>query len=263
MQDKKQTLDKALDLINTMATNNVSMSLSDICLSLEVSRPTAVSITNSLLAQNFIEKNPQSNTYSLGYKLYVLGSIYSKQYTFCYAAEPHLTSLRNRFNLRINLSVIKPPATAIIILAIGVTPIARMPFGCVIPLHASASGKLLLAYSDETEIDIFFKRAKLMKYTTNTITNERILREELSRIKSEGYGLDYGELISNRVCVAVPIFDSTQNVIAAVSLAGIDIDFFDENKTRLVNALQHTGQDISSDLGYCQFPQLPIFEPSE
>jgi DNA-binding IclR family transcriptional regulator len=203
LAEKKQNLDKVFDLINTMAAYNMSMNLAEICTLLDVSRPTAVSITNALLAQNFLEKDPQNNGFRLGYKLYVLGNIYAKQYTFCYAAEPHLINLKNRFGLRINVSVIKPPATAIIILSIGVPPIARMPFGCVIPLHASASGKMLLAYGCESDIDVFLKKAKLIAYTSNTIINEKELRDELRQVKSKGYAFDYGELIPNRICIAV------------------------------------------------------------
>ena len=71
--------------------------------------------------------------------------------------------------------------------------------------HARAAGKALLAHLDESALDGYLATHKLEKLTSNTITDEKILRAELAKIRTRGYALDFEEFAEDLCCVAAPV----------------------------------------------------------
>lgn len=86
------------------------------------------------------------------------------------------------------------------------------------PLHCTALGKVLLAYSPSHIREALLEKPLEAK-TDNTITRPADLKKELSRIVANGYALDDEEITRGIVCVAGPIFDFDQNILGAVSIA--------------------------------------------
>jgi IclR family transcriptional regulator, KDG regulon repressor len=93
------------------------------------------------------------------------------------------------------------------------------------PLHCTAMGKVLLAHSDAATINKVTRR-KLKKYTSNTITDGKRLREELEAVARQGYAVDNEEITRGLVCVAAPVYGVDGNIEAAVSctVSSFDVD---------------------------------------
>ncbi|NPA41151.1 MAG: IclR family transcriptional regulator [Aquificae bacterium] len=90
-------------------------------------------------------------------------------------------------------------------------------FGRVLPMYASASGKIFLANFDEREVEDYFRKVKWIKYTEKTKTPEEI-RDEIKRIKKEGFSVNMGEYEEDVVSVAAPVFDYAGKVNYTVSV---------------------------------------------
>ena len=84
----------------------------------------------------------------------------------------------------------------------------QLPVGSHLPLHCTASGKLLLAYMESRQRNRLIRSAPLEKRTDNTITDPEELLVELKRIRSSGGGVDNEELREGMTAVAVPVFNS-------------------------------------------------------
>ncbi|MBX2810995.1 MAG: IclR family transcriptional regulator [Myxococcales bacterium] len=84
------------------------------------------------------------------------------------------------------------------------------------PLHCTAMGKVLLAYASSEDVRRISKR-QLTNYTKHTITDGKLLRGELSRVREEGYALDREEITRGFMCVAAPIYDAQNEVTGAMS----------------------------------------------
>ncbi|NLZ37015.1 MAG: IclR family transcriptional regulator [Clostridiales bacterium] len=118
------------------------------------------------------------------------------------------------------------------------------------PLHCSAPGKVLLAYSDEEEQRQYCE-SELKPRTSNTITDSKVFGEQISLIRENGYAEDNEEGSYGIICLAAPIFDYKGSVIAStgISTATVysDIKTFAEEKSE---AVKTTAAQISAALGY-------------
>ena len=87
-----------------------------------------------------------------------------------------------------------------------------------IPLNASASGKLALAYSKDINIDKIFDKNLLYKYTNSTIIERETLIDEIHEIRKNGYSLEKSEVELGIYCISVPIFKINNESIGTVSI---------------------------------------------
>jgi DNA-binding IclR family transcriptional regulator len=87
------------------------------------------------------------------------------------------------------------------------------------PLHASASGKILLAGLDDVRLDEFLSRP-LVRLTPATITQPDALRRELARVRRRGYATTIDELEEGLSGVAVGVSAASGSLLAVVNVSG-------------------------------------------
>jgi DNA-binding IclR family transcriptional regulator len=90
--------------------------------------------------------------------------------------------------------------------------------GSRVPVHCSASGKVMLAQMGPAQRRRLLAHAVLDKYTENTITDLELLERELLRVRKDGYALDDEEFLPGLVCIAVrvPRPDGPSNLCIAL-----------------------------------------------
>jgi DNA-binding IclR family transcriptional regulator len=88
------------------------------------------------------------------------------------------------------------------------------------PVHCTALGKALIAYLPEADLQAIVALRGLPALTPRTITTLEQLQAELARVRSRGYAIDDIENEKGVRCVAAPIFNHQDEVIAAISLSG-------------------------------------------
>jgi IclR family acetate operon transcriptional repressor len=154
-----------------------------------------------------------------------------------------------KWQLRINVSVLKPKATAVILLSKDSSLLPRMPNGYVLYANATSAGKLLMAHYSEDIVDSWLQTIKFPQLTPSTITNKDQLKSEFARIRERGYSFEFEELAPRRGCVAAPIRDMTGETVAAVSFAG-NLQQIKDNFHILADDIVVLGNDISNELGY-------------
>ncbi|MGA2322173.1 MAG: IclR family transcriptional regulator [Solirubrobacteraceae bacterium] len=123
--------------------------------------------------------------------------------------------------------------------------------GSRLPAHATAMGKLLLAYLPEEERRTLLAEIKLSKREPNTITSKQALLDELDAIREEGVAVNDEELAAGLYAIAAPVRNEAREVIAAVSLAAHTSMI---SLAELVDALSphliSTADRVSARLGY-------------
>ena len=77
--------------------------------------------------------------------------------------------------------------------------------GSRVPVHCSASGKLMLAQMKPAQRRRLLGHVPLDAYTSATITDPGALEQELEQVREQGYALDREEFLPGLVCVAVPV----------------------------------------------------------
>lgn len=244
-----KSLDRALHLLEILANKGESFNIAEITKLLAINRATAQSIINSLERENYVEKDPKTGKYSLGYQMYNLGNMYRHKYPFLLAAEKQIMNFSKTRTIKINVIVLKPNAVALIILCKDISIIPTLVQGQVLPAYASACGKLLLSYLDEEELEQHLNNIDLKAFTYKTITDKKKLIEQLKLFRQQGYSFETDELMLNRACIAAPIINISGEVIASVSFSATTAEIEQERK-ELTTEIIALARSISIELGY-------------
>ena len=96
----------------------------------------------------------------------------------------------------------------------------HMKAGSRVPLHCTASGKLLLSDLSPVQVRRLLGGGPLRRYTGRTIVDVEALLRELAKIRTTRVGTDVGEYLEGSVCVAVPVCDARGRICAAVAVHG-------------------------------------------
>jgi IclR family transcriptional regulator, pca regulon regulatory protein len=88
-----------------------------------------------------------------------------------------------------------------------------------LPAYCTSMGRVLLASLGEKELDTYFKRVTLKKFTPETVADEATLRGILDQVRKREYCIIDGELEHNLRAIAIPVRDSIGKVIAAAHIS--------------------------------------------
>jgi ribose transport system ATP-binding protein len=88
------------------------------------------------------------------------------------------------------------------------------------PLTCTGLGKVLLAFEPPDQVEAWFKQQNIPRFTPTTITEADALMRELAGIRQKGFGLDREEHEPGIRCIAAPVYGTSGEVIAAVSVTG-------------------------------------------
>lgn len=116
------------------------------------------------------------------------------------------------------------------------------------PLHTSAPGKALLAYTPPDEREKFYARMEFRPYTPNTITRKEDFEAELKCVLKKGYAMDLSEEREGCHCIAVPIFNSFHTVVSALWASAPSSQFPIRTFSAVAASLKKGSQEITRRL---------------
>ncbi|MBO0851812.1 MAG: IclR family transcriptional regulator C-terminal domain-containing protein, partial [Pseudonocardia sp.] len=117
------------------------------------------------------------------------------------------------------------------------------------PLHATSSGKVLLAWADPDMLASLLD-GHLERYTERTMADPAGLRAELDDVRARGWASCNEELELGLNSVAAPIFGADGAVVAAVSVSGPSYRLTTEDFERVAGRILAGAGEISSRIGY-------------
>ncbi len=124
------------------------------------------------------------------------------------------------------------------------------PVGTILPLHASACGKILLSELSQQLLSDILDTYTFNKLTRHTIESKETFLTVLAQVREQGYALDEHESQEEGFCIAVPIRSTDGEIIAALSFSGFigqktvnEIDYY-------VNLLNDASREITRKLFY-------------
>ncbi len=241
---------KALTILQLLAREG-ALGLTEISNRLGMNFSTTHHLISTLRHQHFVEQETASKRYRLGVACLELGHAASTQMDLRTHVTPYLEHLASTLSETANAAVLDDGA---IIYIAQVAPTRMMKtfvaMGARVPAHCSGVGKALLAYLSDVELDAIIERSDLTRFTTMTLTSPDELKTELARIREQGYAVDNQEREDGVVCVAAPVYDYTDRVIAAISISGPRERMVSKDWDQLVSTLKSTAADLSRNLGH-------------
>jgi IclR family KDG regulon transcriptional repressor len=204
----------------------------------------------STLEQNgFVQRGPDETSYILGHMSLVLGMAAQEQVSLVRIAKRHLDELGARFNENFQIRV-RDGLQSIVIAKWDSTRSVRVhsEIGSRRPLHAGATGKVLLAAAPE-DVQSLVLGGPLERFTATTPSQRTKLTRELARVKAEGFGVSYGEVVPDVVALGVPVLDALGAVTAALGMS-IPSSRAPEDLAPYVKALKDAARSVSQELGW-------------
>ena len=237
---------KALKVLEAFSDDRTELGVTQIAELLNSHKSSISRILMTLLAEGFVEKNPQTNKYRLGLKMVELGYRALKRFDLKELATPFLEELAAKTNEIIHLAVLDKNNIIYIdkrgreqALTVATTIGGRHPAYC------SAMGKVLLAGLPKEKLNDVLAMEPLRRFTPTTITQVPILRKELDRVREQGFAIDNEESFPGIKCVAAPIRNSQGEAVAAISATVPKLRMGKERTKELIQLVTTYAEKIS------------------
>jgi DNA-binding IclR family transcriptional regulator len=168
----------------------------------------------------FLERDGESGRYRLSLLLAALGEVARQTTTLQRSSRHALGWLAERTGETANLTVLVGSEAVNVEVADSPRPVMHVGWiGRRLPVHATASGKVLIAHAGEQLLTRVLN-AGLERFTPETITSARAFRAELELVRTRGYATVFGEMESDLAAVAAPVRDHRGEVVAAIAIGG-------------------------------------------
>lgn len=214
------TVAKAFNIIETLASRSEEgISLIELSASLEMPKSTMHRYLATLLELRLAERL-SSDRYRLGTKVIELAGSFLVSSDLRKESEAILEQIAEKTGETVHLAV--PSGGEVVYIAKVESKHTMRMFshiGSRLPMHCTALGKSILAFSDDERIQEVLPELSKPR-TPNSITTEQGLMEDLARIRSQGFAIDNEENETGIRCVGAPILDYTGKAIAAMSISG-------------------------------------------
>lgn len=208
---------KALVLLEVFVGNQPSLGVTEVARAAGITKSTAFRLLGVLVDHGYVIR--RGSRYSLSERLFELGAYTS----FCRprslrdAAIPFLSNLYAEYKTIVHLAVLDD-GDPLYLAKLHGAPNLNTPtyVGSKMPASVTAVGKALLAFAEPAEVDRVIARP-LTRRTPYSITQPRLLLDELQQVRTQGFAIDREESTLGVQCYAAPIVHK-QRVVAAVSV---------------------------------------------
>lgn len=252
-----QSLERGLAVIRCFDAEAPELTLSEVARSSGLTRAAARRFLLTLADLGYVQTD--GRLFSLTPRVLELGYAYLSSLTLPEIAEPHLETLVGELRESSSMSVLDGDE----IVYVARVPVARIvtisiTLGTRLPAYATSMGRVMLAGLSEPELEAYLERTPLEPLTGRTLTSRSALREEIERVRTQGYALNDQEREEGLRSVAVPIHDRRGKVVAAVNVATpANRRTLQQMRTEVLPALQATGKRIEADLGAARSRRAP------
>lgn len=225
---KIKSLKKALDVLNCFAVKP-TWGVTEISERLGLYKSNVYDILTTLKAMGYLEKDEDSDRYKLGLQIFALSRAMGDSFSITKIAQPYMQELANITDERVYLAI--PHEEEVVYLDSAYPAesvnLMRSILGERAQMHCTGIGKAMLANLSQEEIGHYLEKP-LTAYTESTITDREEMKAELEATRQRGYAIDNMEHEFGVKCVALPIFDKSHKLHAAMSVSGLAPHFTDE-----------------------------------
>lgn len=200
------SVNRALELLDC-ALQLGKISVQDAADHLSINRSSAYRLLETLRQHGWLSKNESNAWYEPGLKIET--SAHRVNPIVCQMlVKDALRQLSETISLDVMITQLTDSGMAFVARELS-RNILRIdhPRNACEPLHCTASGKAILAFTSEDHREYLISRINFERFTKKTICDPNELRENLARLAELGYATEEEELYGGVSCIAVPIYD--------------------------------------------------------
>lgn len=245
-----QTVDRALQVLDTLAGFTVPPRLSDLSEAVGLNISTTSRLLNSLEHFGYVRRDKQMGCYVLGYKLLHMAQIVEVQTSLHELADETLKQLVIDTNETATMTVIEQDM-AMVVARKACSNLLRVApdVGTRVPMYCTGAGKALLAFQSDEVVERILAQG-MPPLTETTITTPNAMRAELENIRRRGYSLDCGEREVGLIAIHAGVRNITGNVVASVGVSGLDQRISPERIPEIAHLVLLAAGELSRRLGW-------------
>jgi DNA-binding IclR family transcriptional regulator len=244
-----QSVQKAMTLLRATATHPDGASVSALARAAGLPRATALRLVKTMELEGLLVRVPEADRVLLGPELIRLAREVDMGTVLRELARARLGELSEALRETVTLSVAAPNGGLDLVHQVDGPQhlVPRSWLGRRFPLHASSSGKVLLATYDGERLERFL-RDPLEALTPATITTPRTLRRELERVREQGCAATIDEMEEGLAGVSVGIFNETGALLGVINVSGLSQRLDEAGRRRAVEHTRSVVDDLEAAL---------------
>jgi len=248
---KIQSVERALSLLELLAEAPGGVRLNDISNAIDLNVSTCHHLLSTLLDRGYVAQSRKDRSYFLGNKVLELSGSRMRQFDLADLAMGALRTLNEETGETVHLAALQGDELVTIAMldSLHAVRVVSGHGGKSEAIHATATGKAMLAWLPEGEIERIIKRRGLGRFTDKTITDRETLIEELRQVRRNGFSIDNEEFQPGVICIGAAIRDHAGAVIGSVSCSLPTMRADEPRLLTVENAVKSAVRTICENLG--------------
>jgi len=214
-----QSIERAFSIIDFLDSMG-EMGISEMSRHLSLERSTVHRIVSTMKNLGYLTQNPMNAKYSNSFRFFEIGNNVVKRLGLRQQCAPFLRELSEQTHEAVNLAILDGNMVIYIDKIESKSTIkVDLSVGKRFPPYCTGLGKALLAWLPDNRIDEILGAPPFRRFTPNTLTTRKAVKEELQKVRKNGFSVDDEEYVQGLLCIAAPVRGSSGEVIAALSVA--------------------------------------------
>jgi DNA-binding IclR family transcriptional regulator len=253
-----QSIARAAAILRLLAGGSGRLGLLEIARALDLPKGTAHGIVRTLQDVGFVEQDKTSGKYQLGAALLHLGTSYLDVNELRSRSINWADPLAARSGEAVRIGTLLDSKVLVVHHVFRPDDtLQTLDVGALLPPHATALGKVLLAYQAGVSAAPPAQSHggtydDLAPYTRRTLATPRALARALAAIREAGWGSDIEEMTVGEASIAAPIRGYGGLVVGAIGISGpVErvCDAHGQPRVSLVTQVREAARAVSRDLG--------------
>ena len=242
---------RSLRLLELIAAAREGLSHKDLSKSLDIPGSSLSALLATLVSREYLSFDPLSRRYLIGPEILHLAGRYLANFDIIRLGSLILRELVASINESALIAIRRENSIQIISKELCSERIQQMiDIGEIAPLHATAAGKAILAFFSDDDLKRYFSSVKLNPLTPKTITDKKILTDQLQQISAGAIAYSMREYDEHIIAMAAPIFDLHHRVAASITVPVPVVRFNSEKENIIEPALKTAAESLSRQLGF-------------
>lgn len=244
-----QTVDKAVELLGLFSEHEPEIGLSEISRRANFDKATSHRLLLALAKHGLVEQNPDNRRYRIGPGVLRLARVRETTMPLTAIVQPVLKRLVDGTGETAHFTLLSGRNLATIAIRESRrSNRVNMTLGESLPLHATASGLVILAFLEDKK-PLIMKTLKLEPFTELTMIDRTQIDPVLEKARELGYVSNLGYYEVDVCSIAAPVFDSSGSPMGAIAVAAPQARFTEENQEIIKTQVVAAAAEITSRTG--------------
>ena len=215
-----KSADRTLEILEFCGRQRHPVAHAEIAGALGIPKSSASALLGNMVERDYLTFYPATNGYALGAAVIALASGYLRELDLPRLGQAAVQVLAARCGESAALAVLAGKQVQVVARHNWVQPLMyAVQIGDTAPLHASASGKAILAFLSSSRRDALLTGYRFEHHAAGTLRSRRTLLGALDTARGAGFARADEELVEGIMTLAAPVFDSKEDVVGAISVS--------------------------------------------